>query len=366
MLTERRLEALLEVRGLHTYFYTYEGVVKAVNSVSFVLNRGEITGLVGESGSGKSVTAQSIVRLVRAPGKIVEGEVWLDGQDLMSCSEHEMQSVRGRMISTIFQEPRAALNPLFTVGDQIGRVIQLREGCSRKAAEGLAIEVMRAVEIADPERRAGAYPHELSGGMCQRVMVAIALSANPLLLIADEPTTGLDVTVQAQVLDLIRLRVKSAGSACLFITHDLGVVAELCERVIVMYAGRVVEQGPVAEIFSNPRHPYTQGLIASTLRVDINKPISTIPGTVPDAVLLPSGCTFHPRCPFAEELCEQEEPSMAAAGMQHRARCHIVSGRMEGEMREDAWELAVAQAGGIDSSLQSVQGVTTDPEVGIE
>ena len=342
MIEVRNSDTLLEVRGLHTYFYTYEGVVKAVNSVSYKLHRGEITGLVGESGSGKSVTAQSIIRLVKAPGRIVEGEVWLDGQDLMSCSEAEMQTVRGRKISMIFQEPRAALNPLFTVGDQISRVIQLREGCSRSVAENQAVEMMRAVEIADPDRRASAYPHELSGGMCQRVMVAMALSANPLLLIADEPTTGLDVTVQAQVLDLIRLRVKSAGSACLFITHDLGVVAELCERVIVMYAGRVVEQGPVAEIFSNPRHPYTQGLIASTLRVDIDKPISTIPGTVPDAVHLPGGCTFHPRCPFAEELCLQEEPQMVEAGRDHTTRCHIVSGRIEREMLEEAWTLETA------------------------
>lgn len=342
MIEARSSDTLLDVLGLHTYFYTYEGVVKAVNSVSYKLNRGEITGLVGESGSGKSVTAQSIIRLVKAPGKIVEGEVWLDGQDLMSCSETEMQTIRGRKISMIFQEPRAALNPLFTVGDQISRVIQLREGCSRSVAENHAVEMMRAVEIADPDRRANAYPHELSGGMCQRVMVAMALSANPLLLIADEPTTGLDVTVQAQVLDLIRLRVKSAGSACLFITHDLGVVAELCEKVIVMYAGRVVEQGPVAEIFANPRHPYTQGLIASTLRVDIDKPISTIPGTVPDAVHLPSGCTFHPRCPFAEELCLLEEPQMVEAGHGHQTRCHIVSGRIEREMLEEAWTMETA------------------------
>lgn len=345
MLDVRKPDTLLDVRGLHTYFYTYEGIVKAVNSVSYGLNRGEITGLVGESGSGKSVTAQSIIQLVKAPGRIVSGEVWLDGEDLMSLSQAEMQAVRGRKISMIFQEPRAALNPLFTVGDQISRVIQLREGCSRSIAESQAIEMMRAVEIADPDRRAGAYPHELSGGMCQRVMVAMALSANPLLLIADEPTTGLDVTVQAQVLDLIRTRVRSAGSACLFITHDLGVVAELCERVIVMYAGRVVEQGPVAEIFSNPRHPYTQGLIASTLRVDIDRPISTIPGTVPDAVHLPSGCTFHPRCPFAEELCQLEEPPMVEAGQAHTTRCHIVSGRIKKEMLEEAWELEPAQAG---------------------
>ncbi len=339
MVQPGRPDTLLGVMGLHTYFYTYEGIVKAVNSVSFGLNRGEITGLVGESGSGKSVTAQSIIQLVKAPGKIVSGEVWLDGEDLMSFSRDEMQAVRGRKISMIFQEPRAALNPLFTVGDQISRVIQLREGCARSIAESRAVEMMRAVEIADPERRAGAYPHELSGGMCQRVMVAMALSANPLLLIADEPTTGLDVTVQAQVLDLIRARVRSAGSACLFITHDLGVVAELCERVIVMYAGRVVEQGPVSEIFARPRHPYTQGLIASTLRVDIDKPISTIPGTVPDAVHLPSGCAFHPRCPFAEDLCQQEEPPMVEAGQDHVTRCHIVSGRIKKDMIAEAWEL---------------------------
>ncbi len=342
MLDARKPDTLLDVRGLHTYFYTYEGIVKAVNSVSYGLKRGEITGLVGESGSGKSVTAQSIIQLVKAPGKIVSGEVWLDGEDLMSLSQAEMQAVRGRKISMIFQEPRAALNPLFTVGDQISRVIQLREGCSRSIAESQAVEMMRAVEIADPDRRASAYPHELSGGMCQRVMVAMALSANPLLLIADEPTTGLDVTVQAQVLDLISTRVQSAGSACLFITHDLGVVAELCERVIVMYAGRVVEQGPVSEIFTNPRHPYTQGLIASTLRVDIDKPISTIPGTVPDAVHLPSGCTFHPRCPFAEDLCQLEEPPMVEAGHDHTTRCHIVSGRIKKEMLEEAWELEPA------------------------
>ena len=334
-----KTDTLLEVKGLHTYFYTYEGIVKAVNSVSYGLNRGEITGLVGESGSGKSVTAQSIIQLVKAPGKIVSGEVWLDGEDLMSFSQNEMQAVRGRKVSMIFQEPRAALNPLFTVGDQISRVIQLREGCTRSVAESHAVDMMRAVEIADPERRASAYPHELSGGMCQRVMVAMALSANPLLLIADEPTTGLDVTVQAQVLDLIRTRVRSAGSACLFITHDLGVVAELCERVIVMYAGRVVEQGPVSEIFARPRHPYTQGLIASTLRVDIDKPISTIPGTVPDAVHLPSGCAFHPRCPFAEDLCQQEEPAMVEAGPDHSTRCHIVSGKVKKDMVEEAWEL---------------------------
>ncbi len=339
MVQPGRPDTLLGVMGLHTYFYTYEGIVKAVNSVSFGLNRGEITGLVGESGSGKSVTAQSIIQLVKAPGKIVSGEVWLDGEDLMSFSRDEMQAVRGRKISMIFQEPRAALNPLFTVGDQISRVIQLREGCARSIAESRAVEMMRAVEIADPERRADAYPHELSGGMCQRVMVAMALSANPLLLIADEPTTGLDVTVQAQVLDLIRSRVRSAGSACLFITHDLGVVAELCERVIVMYAGRVVEQGPVSEIFARPRHPYTQGLIASTLRVDIDKPISTIPGTVPDAVHLPSGCAFHPRCPFAEDLCQQEEPPMVEAGQDHVTRCHIVSGRIKKDMIAEAWEL---------------------------
>ena len=314
MLDVRKPDTLLDVRGLHTYFYTYEGIVKAVNSVSYGLNRGEITGLVGESGSGKSVTAQSIIQLVKAPGRIVSGEVWLDGEDLMSLSQAEMQAVRGRKISMIFQEPRAALNPLFTVGDQISRVIQLREGCSRSIAESQAVEMMRAVEIADPDRRAGAYPHELSGGMCQRVMVAMALSANPLLLIADEPTTGLDVTVQAQVLDLIRTRVRSAGSACLFITHDLGVVAELCERVIVMYAGRVVEQGPVAEIFSNPRHPYTQGLIASTLRVDIDRPISTIPGTVPDAVHLPSGCTFIPDAPSPKSSASSKSPPWSKQG----------------------------------------------------
>ena len=339
MQNAKNSDTLLEVKDLHTYFYTYEGVVRAVNGVSYGLNRGEITGLVGESGSGKSVTAQSIIQLVKAPGKIVSGEVWLDDENLLSLNQTEMQAVRGRKISMIFQEPRAALNPLFTVGDQISRVIQLREGCPRGIAEGQAVDMMRIVEIADPERRANAYPHELSGGMCQRIMVAMALSANPLLLIADEPTTGLDVTVQAQVLDLIRTRVNSAGSACLFITHDLGVVAELCERVIVMYAGRVVEQGPVSEIFARPRHPYTQGLIASTLRVDVEKPISTIPGTVPDAVQLPSGCTFHPRCPFAEDLCQQEEPPMVEAGLGHTTRCHIVSGRIEKDMSEEVWEL---------------------------
>lgn len=339
-------DVILHVRDLRTHFYTYEGVVRALNGVTFPVYRGEINGLVGETGSGKSVTALSVMRLVGPQGKIIGGEVLLEDRNLLVLSEAEMQHVRGEEISMIFQDPRAALNPLFRVGDQIARLLRLREGLSKKEARRRAIEMLRQVEIPDPERRARAYPHELSSGMCQRVMIAIALSANPKVLIADEPTSGLDVTVQAVVLDLIRERVQSAGAACLFITHDLGVVAELCDRVIVMYAGRVVEYGTVEDIFHNPRHPYTQGLIESTLRVDIEKPIATIPGTVPDAIRLPPGCAFHPRCPFAEALCHEEEPAMILARDGHYARCHVLSNRISGEMREEAWgSLTALEAG---------------------
>jgi oligopeptide/dipeptide ABC transporter ATP-binding protein len=334
-------DVLLRVQDLRTHFYTYEGIVQAVNDVTFCIHRGEIIGLVGESGSGKSVTALSIMRLVRPPGKIIGGEVLFENRNLVALSEAEMQEIRGREIAMIFQEARPALNPLFPIGYQIARVLRLRKkGISKKEARQRTVNMLRSVRIPDPEKRFRAYPHELSSGMCQRVMIAIALSGNPKMLIADEPTTGLDVTVQVRVLDLLRERVRSAQVTCLFITHDLGIVAELCDRIVIMYAGRVVETGTVEDIFHNPRHPYTKGLIQSTLRVDIEETVSTIPGVVPDAIHLPSGCKFHPRCPFAEELCEEEEPDIIPAGYEHYSRCHIVSGRIVKEMRKEAWEVA--------------------------
>jgi len=339
-------DVLLRVQDLRTYFYTYQGIVQAVNGAAFSIYRGEITGLVGESGSGKSVTALSILQLVGPPGKIIGGEVLVGERNLLALGQAEMQNIRGREISMIFQEPRLALNPVFPVGDQIARVLRLREGISKREARQRAIDMLRSVEIPDPERRVRAYPHELSGGMCQRVMIAMAMGANPKMLIADEPTTGLDVTVQALVLDLIRERVRSARTACLFITHDLGIVAELCDRIVIMYAGRVVEHGTVEDIFCSPCHPYTQGLIESTLRVDIEKPIATIPGVVPDAIRLPSGCAFHPRCPFAEALCREEEPAMVSAGDNHFARCHIVSNRISKKMRKEVWTSPVTLEAG--------------------
>ena len=290
-------DLLLEVKNLKTYFFTEDGVVKAVDGVDFHVNSGEVLGLVGESGCGKSVTSLSIMRLISQPGKVLEGEVIFDGQDLLKLTENEMTHMRGNRISMIFQQPQTALNPVFKVGSQISEVLNIHQDLGKEAGWKRAIELLKMVGIPEPERRAESYPHELSGGMAQRVMIAMALACLPELLIADEPTTALDVTIQAQILDLMRdLRTK-VGASVILITHDLGVIAEMAERVAVMYAGRIVEEADVKTLFAKPLHPYTQGLMSSIpVLGKIKEKLDVIPGNVPNLINLPPGCRFAPRC----------------------------------------------------------------------
>ena len=302
---------LLEVKNLQTHFPTRGGIVKAVNDVSFHVDAGELLGIVGESGCGKSITSLSIMRLVGAPGKIVGGEIWFKGKNLLKLSENEMRQIRGDDVSMIFQDPMTSLNPVYTVGEQIAEALRLHRKLSRKDAQKAAIEAMREVAIPDPARRAKDYPHQLSGGMRQRVMIAMALACNPELLIADEPTTALDVTIQAQILELLDNLRKTRRLAVLLITHDLGVVAEVADRVCVMYTGRIVEETTVSEIFQKPRHPYTQGLLRSVPKLtDADKPretrLQTIEGIVPAPTDLPIGCHFAPRCPHRFDRCTRE------------------------------------------------------------
>jgi oligopeptide/dipeptide ABC transporter ATP-binding protein len=299
---------LLEVKNLQTHFFTRAGVVRSVDGVSFHLDRGELLGLVGESGCGKSVTALSVMRLVSAPGKIVEGEILFDGEDLRAASERRMREIRGDDIAMIFQDPMTSLNPVYTVGEQIAEALRLHRKLSRQQAREGAIEAMREVAIPDPARRAGDYPHQLSGGMRQRVMIAMALACDPKLLIADEPTTALDVTIQAQILELLDGLRKSRELAVLLITHDLGVVAEVADRVAVMYTGRIVEESPVAELFARPKMPYTEGLLKSVPKLTVGEAqkverLQTIEGTVPKPTDLPPGCHFAPRCTYREPRC---------------------------------------------------------------
>ncbi|MFL6208160.1 MAG: ABC transporter ATP-binding protein [Pyrinomonadaceae bacterium] len=303
---------LLEVKNLQTHFFTRAGLVRAVDSVSFYLERGELLGLVGESGCGKSVTALSLMRLVAPPGKIVGGEVLFDGVDLLKLSEPKMRAIRGDDIAMIFQDPMTSLNPVYTVGEQIAEALRLHRKLSRKAAKAAAVEAMREVSIPDPARRADDYPHQLSGGMRQRVMIAMALACDPKLLIADEPTTALDVTIQAQILELLDGLRKTRELAVLLITHDLGVVAEVADRVAVMYTGRIVEESPVAELFARPKHPYTEGLLRSVPKLtaaEVQKVerLQTIEGTVPKLTDLPPGCHFAPRCPHRMPRCTMGE-----------------------------------------------------------
>ncbi|HEV7796743.1 MAG TPA: ABC transporter ATP-binding protein [Pyrinomonadaceae bacterium] len=303
---------LLEVKNLRTHFPTRAGLVRAVNGVSFHLDSGELLGLVGESGCGKSITALSIMRLIAPPGKIVGGEISFDGKDLLKLSDAEMRQIRGDDIAMIFQDPMTSLNPVFTVGEQIAEALRLHRKLSRKAARAAAIEAMREVSIPDPARRVDEYPHQLSGGMRQRVMIAMALACNPKLLIADEPTTALDVTIQAQILELLDELRRNRELAVLLITHDLGVVAEVADRVAVMYTGRIVEESPVEELFARPKHPYTEGLLRSVPKltsaaVAKKERLETIEGTVPSPTELPSGCHFAPRCPYRLPRCTEEE-----------------------------------------------------------
>jgi peptide/nickel transport system ATP-binding protein len=322
-------EPLLEVRGLKTRFSLEEGGVMAVDDVSFSIPPGGTLGVVGESGCGKSVTALSVMRLVPdPPGQVVGGAVRFQGRELLSLPEEEMRRIRGNQISMIFQEPMTSLNPVYTVGDQIGEAVRLHQGLDRKAARARAVEMLRQVGIPAPEQRVDSYPHQLSGGMRQRVMIAMALACNPKLVIADEPTTALDVTIQAQILELLKRLQAERGMAVMLITHDLGVVAESCDAVVVMYAGRVVEQAPVRALFRQPAHPYTAGLLRSIPSFQQvrgggeRQRLKTIPGMVPSLRSLPAGCRFRDRCERALEVCARVEPPLEPKRDGQLAACH--------------------------------------------
>lgn len=332
----KRVDKLLEVKELTSSFVTEQQRFNAVDNVSFFVNKGETVGLVGESGCGKSVTSLSLLRMIDSPGRIEKGEIWLNGRDLMTLSETQMRKVRGNEISMIFQEPMNSLNPVFTVGNQIGEVFQIHQNFSRSQAKEKAIEMLRLVNIPSPEKRVNEYPHQLSGGMRQRVMIAMALACRPQLLIADEPTTALDVTIQAQILALMARLQKELGMAMLFITHDLGVVAEICDYVLVMYAGKIIETGTVAEIFTNPLHPYTKGLLSSVPRLGTRQAVlPTIGGTIPSLWQLPQGCRFSNRCLFVKDICRTKEPVLEKTPTGGSVAC---------------W---VAQAGGSSSRAKS-------------
>lgn len=328
------MEKILEVKNLQTSFSTSEGEIRAVDGVSFDLYRGKTVGLVGESGCGKSVTSLSIMRLIASPpGKIVGGEILYHGKDLLKLPLPEMRKIRGNQISMIFQEPMTSLNPVFTIGNQIIEAIRLHQDLSKSASREKAIEMMKLVGIPAPEKRIDDYPHQLSGGMRQRIMIAMALSCDPEVLIADEPTTALDVTIQAQILDLLKGLQERTGLSILLITHDLGVVAEVADEVVVMYAGKVAERAPTRELFAHPLHPYTKGLLNS-IPVLSHDPtgkkkksrLEPIPGLVPNLLDLPKGCRFQDRCKVVEERCKTAEPELLAAAPSHDVRCVLVGG----------------------------------------
>ena len=324
---------LLEIKQLKTYFYTFDGVVKALDGVDLTVYEDETLGIVGETGCGKSVASLSVLRLVPPPGKIESGEIWFGGENLLDKSEREMRDIRGGRISMIFQDPMSSLNPVFTIGDQIGAVLRVHQNLSRKEARHRAIEIFRTVRLPDADQMLDKYPHELSGGMLQRVMIGIALSCQPRLLIADEPTTALDVTIQAQILKLMRDLKNELRTSILLITHDLGVVAKVCERVAVMYAGTFVEVGALRTVFKGPKHPYTQGLLRTIPRLgDKRERLDIIAGRVPDLIHPPSGCHFHPRCPQAMDVCREVRPPMAAVEAGHEVACHLypADGRQRG------------------------------------
>jgi len=319
---------LLKIRNLHTYFFLDEGVLKAVDGIDLDLREGETLGIVGESGCGKSVTALSILQLLPSPpGKIVKGEIYFEGNDLLALSEGEMRKIRGRSISMIFQEPMTCLNPVFQVGDQISEILRLHEGVSRKEAWERSIEMLRMVGIPSPERRVREYPHHLSGGMRQRAMIAMAMACSPKLMIADEPTTALDVTIQAQILELMTHLKEEKAMSLILITHNLGVIAETVQNVMVMYAGRILEYADVRSIFVNPKHPYTQGLLNSIPRVDRDdtkkERLEAIPGLVPSLLDLPAGCKFLERCKYAFDPCAAEEPRLRGNDSGHLVRCWL-------------------------------------------
>ena len=324
--------ALLEIHDLHTFFKTKKGIVKAVNGVSYSVEPGKTLGVVGESGSGKSVSAMSILKLLDGNGYIDSGEIIFDGKNLADVSVKDMCKIRGNEISVIFQEPMTSLNPIFTVERQLSEPFIIHQGMNKKEAAEKVVEMLKDVRIPNPEAVAKQYPHQLSGGMSQRVMIAMAMSCNPQLLIADEPTTALDVTIQAQILELMKKIQKEEGMSILLITHDLGVVAEMCTRVIVMYAGEIVEEAPVDVLFYQPAHPYTKGLIASVPKLGSGvKVLPSIPGSVPDLSSLPEGCRFAPRCAFATERCRKEKPDLYPVGEGQRSRCFLAENAGKGE-----------------------------------
>ncbi len=322
-------DPLVTIDRLKTYFYTDDGVVKAVDDVSMVIPKARSLGLVGESGCGKSVTALSIIRLIAPPGKIAGGTITMQDDngatELTALTEPDMREVRGAEISMIFQEPMTSLNPVFTIGNQIIEAIRLHQHVGKAEARQIAVEMLAKVKIPEPEKRITEYPHQFSGGMRQRAMIAMALSCNPRLLIADEPTTALDVTIQAQILDLLRELQASEGMSILIITHDLGIIAEMADDVVVMYASKVVEYAPVEELFGNPLHPYTHGLFKSKPRMGQSKEekLDTIEGMVPSPLRFPKGCKFHPRCPHCQERCKKEEPELREIAPGHPVRCHF-------------------------------------------
>jgi len=326
--SENSKEPLLEVNDLKTYFFTEDGVVKAVDGVDLRVYRGEVLGLVGESGCGKSVTSLSIMKLIGEPGEIVNGEVTFDGQDLIELPESEMVHVRGNRISMIFQQPLSSLNPVFSIGDQVAEVLEVHEYLEKGAAWERAVDLLTTVGIPDAENKAKAYPHELSGGQAQRVMIAMALANVPELLLADEPTTALDVTIQAQILDLLREMRERMDTSVILITHDLGVVAEMADRISVMYAGRIVEEADAEILFNDPRHPYSQGLIASIPVLGmVRDRLEVIPGSVPNLIDLPPGCQFASRCKsrveYALSICTEHEPDLQRVASRHTARCWL-------------------------------------------
>jgi oligopeptide/dipeptide ABC transporter ATP-binding protein len=371
---ERGDTPLLQVKGLRTSFYTRDGAVRAVDGIDFHVDRGEIMGLVGESGCGKSVTSLSIMGLVGRPGKVEAGEVLFDGRDLLKIGRNEMRKLRGDRLSMIFQQPQSSLNPVWDVGRQIGEVLEIHRGMKRGPARQRALELLKMVGIPDPERRLKAYPHEMSGGMAQRVMIAMALACEPELLIADEPTTALDVTIQAQILDLMRNLREQTGAAIILITHDLGVVAEMCDRVAVMYAGEIVEQTDVNSLFRLPRHPYTRGLIGSIPVVgDTREELSVIPGNVPNLIDVPKGCRFAPRC--ASRVAEDNamaidvHPGIHELEPGHEVRCwlyHDVNGRLiprpaGWQPRTDVDAAEVLATGAAADSGAAAAGTAVDP-----
>ena len=337
-------DALLSVRNLKTYFYTDEGVVRAVDGLSYDLQRGEVLGVVGESGCGKSVHALSLMRLIPIPpGKIVDGEIRFEGRDLLKLSDEEMRKIRGNRMAMIFQEPMTSLNPVLTIGEQIAEAIILHQRLDKRAAWDRAAEMLDRVKIPLAKQRVKDYPHQFSGGMRQRVMIAMALSCNPSILIADEPTTALDVTIQAQILDLMRELQREFGMSIIFITHNLGVVAEMCDNVVVMYAGRPIEHTDVRSTFREPKHPYTWGLLHSVPKLYLRQErLIPIEGQPPSLIDLPPGCAFAPRCPFVMDVCVQADPPDYNVGPGHTAKCYLYSDKATEKDRQAAEKAGLA------------------------